>query len=64
MLPTGCDLNAQPLVENILQRPLGWPALILADVAALKMTLFILDVRRCNPSFPAFLPSSRSLREA
>jgi hypothetical protein len=27
-------------------------------------TMFTLDVRRCDPSFPAFLPSFRSLREA
>jgi hypothetical protein len=64
MPPTGSDLNAQPTADTIVQEPLGWLALILADVAALKKTLFILDVRRCNPSFPAFLPGSRSLREA
>lgn len=37
MPPTGSDLNAQLLVENILQEPLGWPALILAVVAAVAI---------------------------
>ncbi len=34
MPPTGSDPNAQPPVNNILQEPLGWLALIVAFVAA------------------------------
>jgi hypothetical protein len=64
MQPTHSDLNAQPPADSILQEPHGLVALIPAVVAALKKTLFILDVRRCNPSFPAYVPDSRSLREA
>ncbi|MGZ3630495.1 MAG: choice-of-anchor D domain-containing protein [Ktedonobacteraceae bacterium] len=37
MPPTGSDPNAQPLVENILQEPLSWLALILAVVAAVAI---------------------------
>ena len=51
MPPTGSDPNAQPPADNILQKPLGWLALIVAVVAAAGIGTALISgrLRRSRP---------------